>query len=388
MKQDELASNEPTGYDESRVAQLQPLREAIEKLPIPALRSRKISGILNALEMQIEDGGDSPEVNRLLRETLRLAIRHQVDEQQGQATLQAVDAFELAEAKRGDPAKAGVSPMVPPSKERMGELIQQGYKLLRSHRETEACDRWLEAWELVKQLARPEWRTTEEFDLAYRGHWELVFNWCQDLEAELGNAGIDNQLYHEHRLRYAREFLGRFPSEDANHYVNFMRAQGEALWELGRQAEAEEVYQSLVDRFPHEAWGYIGWADRYWLFHDSSKEYGKAEEIMKRALVRPNLNDRGDLLERLEDLYAEWGKPEEQAKVAAQRAEGVAKPKTGSLPAFLAKALGLPTGSSAPTGKSEATPTTKPGRNAPCWCGSGKKYKKCYLMADEKAGRR
>lgn len=232
----------------------------------------------------------------------------------------------------------------------MGELIQQGYKLLRSHRETEACDRWLEAWELVKQLARPEWRTTEEFDLAYRGHWELVFNWCQDLEAELGNAGIDNQLYHEHRLRYAREFLGRFPSEDANHYVNFMRAQGEALWWLGRQAEAEE--------------------------------------IMKRALVRPNLNDRGDLLERLEDLYAEWGKPEEQAKVAAQRAEGVAKPKTGSLPAFLAKALGLPTGSSAPTGKSEATPTTKPGRNAPCWSGSGKKYKKCHLMADEKAGRR
>lgn len=26
---------------------------------------------------------------------------------------------------------------------------------------------------------------------------------------------------------------------------------------------------------------------------------------------------------------------------------------------------------------------SKPRRNAPCWCGSGKKYKKCHLRADE-----
>ncbi|GAB4388495.1 MAG: hypothetical protein Kow0025_08120 [Thermodesulfovibrionales bacterium] len=31
----------------------------------------------------------------------------------------------------------------------------------------------------------------------------------------------------------------------------------------------------------------------------------------------------------------------------------------------------------------------KPGRNEACWCGSGKKYKKCHLPLDEKkqAGR-
>ena len=27
----------------------------------------------------------------------------------------------------------------------------------------------------------------------------------------------------------------------------------------------------------------------------------------------------------------------------------------------------------------------KPGRNDPCWCGSGKKYKKCHLGADRAA---
>src|SRR5947209_7281935 len=29
----------------------------------------------------------------------------------------------------------------------------------------------------------------------------------------------------------------------------------------------------------------------------------------------------------------------------------------------------------------------KPGRNDPCWCGSGKKYKKCHLASDEEAAR-
>ncbi|MBX0328567.1 SEC-C domain-containing protein [Oscillochloris sp. ZM17-4] len=27
-------------------------------------------------------------------------------------------------------------------------------------------------------------------------------------------------------------------------------------------------------------------------------------------------------------------------------------------------------------------PARKPGRNEPCWCGSGRKYKHCHLSAD------
>ena len=29
-------------------------------------------------------------------------------------------------------------------------------------------------------------------------------------------------------------------------------------------------------------------------------------------------------------------------------------------------------------------PHERPGRNDPCWCGSGRKYKKCHLEEDEK----
>jgi hypothetical protein len=35
----------------------------------------------------------------------------------------------------------------------------------------------------------------------------------------------------------------------------------------------------------------------------------------------------------------------------------------------------------------EPEPVVKPGRNDPCWCGSGKKYKKCHLQQDEESAR-
>ncbi len=60
-------TNIPGHYDETRVAQLQPIRDAIDALGLPVLRKRKLFGILNALTMQIEDGGDSPTVNRHLQ---------------------------------------------------------------------------------------------------------------------------------------------------------------------------------------------------------------------------------------------------------------------------------------------------------------------------------
>jgi SEC-C motif/Protein of unknown function (DUF2384) len=35
----------------------------------------------------------------------------------------------------------------------------------------------------------------------------------------------------------------------------------------------------------------------------------------------------------------------------------------------------------------DVEPPPKPGRNDPCWCGSGKKYKKCHMTSDEDAAR-
>lgn len=101
---------------------------------------------------------------------------------------------------------------------------------------------------------------------------------------------------------------------------------------------------------------------------DTQPEYELGETMLKLALIRPQLQDRGDVLERLAELYRAWGKPEEQACVVAQLAQLRQAQGRWSSPSAVAVA--------APASK------RKPGRNAPCWCGSGRKYKHCYLPAD------
>lgn len=262
----------------------------------------------------------------------------------------------------------------------LSSFISGGYRLIRHGRTAEGCDQWRLAWEVVKQLATADIRSTEAFDRQHRGLSERVFNWFQDFEMELGNAGLDDPRYHQLRVDYVREFLVRFPDESSLAYLNMRRAEADALWELDRRAEAETVFSALAERLPDEAWCYIGWADCYWLLDDSPKDYETAEAIMRRALERPNLLERADLLERLADLYDAWGKSAERDAIwVALEALQVRseRPREPTPPTSL-EAL--------PQEAPAAPPRQRLGRNDPCWCGSGRKYKRCHLRADQQGG--
>ena len=86
--------------DQARLNTFEPVDQAIEALNLPPLRFRKLNGILGALIMQIEDGGDSPEVNELLVKALRAAIIFQVGEAVAKPALEALARFEQSEALR------------------------------------------------------------------------------------------------------------------------------------------------------------------------------------------------------------------------------------------------------------------------------------------------
>jgi hypothetical protein len=312
-------TNIPDRYDQARLAHLKPVRQAVEALGLPPLRLRKLNGILGALEMQIEDGGDHPEVNELLIAALKAAVLHQVGERQGQPVLRALEAFTQAETERWRQVRAGTLPPITLTPvEQLDEHMQEGYTLLEKGQQTAACDQWLAAWEMVKQMTTSAMRTTDAFDAAYPQPLQSVSDWAMDFMFELHNAGMRQAVYHEHRLRYAAAFLKLFPGEDEDRYLEFRRAEGEALWSLGRIAEAEAVYQALVQKLPDKGWAYIGWADQYTLFRDRPKDYPRAEAILQQALARNKLEDREWVLDRLKGIYEKWSKPEQGADVAAQ----------------------------------------------------------------------
>ena len=365
-------SNEPVRYDQARVERLKLLEDEVERLNLPPLRLRKLRVLLGALEVQIEDGGDSPEVNALLIDALRAGVRHQVDDDAARPVLRAVDAFAKAEEQRWGQIRAGtLPPLVAPPEEQLDELMQAGYALEHTSQFAAASDTWLATWELIRQLAQPKMRTSSSFSRVYHT-MQPVDNWSVDVAYALGNAGVNNPAYYEHQLRFTREYLDQFPDEDPDRVLSMLRAQAEALWFLGRRAESEAVYAALVERLPDEGFGYIGWSDHYWLYGDSPQEYDTAAGILQRALTRPSLKDREHVLDRLAELYGKWGRPDAQAAVDAQRTPGESRRRRQR---------------SAPVAEPPqvAPPAKKPGRNDPCWCGSGNKYKRCHLDADARS---
>jgi len=188
--------------------------------------------------------------------------------------------------------------------EQIDELMQEGYDLLEAQRTAEACDVWRQVWEWLKDKVTPERNTIAALDKAFLG-FQSVSNWCQDFEMELGNAGLNEPKYCQLRTRYCREFLDTFTNVEWSIRGNFLRAEADAYWRLGEIETAEAHLEALIQEDPDWAWGYIDWSDLYWIFRDSPKDYAKGESILLRALARPHLQDRQDVLERQRDLRAE-----------------------------------------------------------------------------------
>lgn len=196
--------------------------------------------------------------------------------------------------------------------ERLNDMMQQGYDLLEQERKggartkvVEACNLWLEAWEHLKQRFTADMKTIEDTGRVFVGAEEL-FNWCQDLEIELLNAGLVDPALFEKRIRYCREFCDLFPDSDELLMCNMKRAEAEAHFALGRQEEGDRLFAELVARFPANPWGYIGWGDMYaWpLKNEGARDVEKAKRLYEMGL-QANVKDKQDILDRLKGLEEE-----------------------------------------------------------------------------------
>lgn len=188
--------------------------------------------------------------------------------------------------------------------EQIDALMQEGYTLLEEGRTAEACDAWWQVWEWLREKVTPKRKTIEALDADFRGT-QMVFNWCQDFEMELGNAGLDDPAYYRVRIRYCREFLETFDEIEPSIRDDFVVADAESYWRLGEDETAETKFEALIAAQPDWAWGYIDWSDLYWLYRNSPKDYARGEAILQRALARPDLEEREAVVERLEELRAE-----------------------------------------------------------------------------------
>ena len=255
------------------------------------------------------------------------------------------------------------------SMEKLDRKMQKGYKLLDENRLFEAIHVWWGAWDDIKYLMTQNGITDiDSFDDAFGGT-QSVYNWASDFEMELGNAAVEHETYCQQRIDFCKEYLERYRDPSELNAKGMKVAIAESYFQLGKADEGDKLFEQLVAKDPKWAWGWINWSDQYNLWPcNNNKQPDRAIENLKQGLAVPGLEDKWDMLDRLKDLYSELGRQDEAVKIDKEMNEiqstNRAIPDTGNIiKDFMVT--------------SPRVVLKKIGRNEPCPCGSGKKYKKC-----------
>ncbi len=281
-----------------------------------------------------------------------------------------------------------------PSFEALDDKMQSGYELRKSGA-VAACRAWLETWrDVLIILDKAGMQSIQEFDERFRGTQSL-FNWIQDLENELWNAGLEDRRFLNARTALCEEALRRFRSDDDLMTENWRRALAESYYELGEADKAEALYRGWLHLDPRWGWGWIGWSDCYRFTRTERRDWSRCEQILREGLSMADVRDRADIADRLADACEEQGRGEaavEYRRQAKRHAETVeVSQRVSSAGKVLRQktqvnigGAGLPLDETSNiaavvrrmSASSSAT-KQKVGRNEPCPCGSGKKFKKC-----------
>jgi len=189
------------------------------------------------------------------------------------------------------------------SSEQLDEMMQRGYDLKEEGRFKECCNLWLELWEHLKKRFTPDMSAIEDVDIRVFTGIQL-YNWCQDLDMELWNAGLEDTRFFRKRLEFCREFYRMFPDTDSLVIVNMKRGEANSYFFLYEIEKGEDSFKKLIEEFPESAWGYIDWGDIYCSFTLDDKvptDYDKAARIYRLGLDNAT-SDRDVILERLQRL--------------------------------------------------------------------------------------
>jgi tetratricopeptide (TPR) repeat protein len=249
------------------------------------------------------------------------------------------------------------------------EKIKRGYDYLVTNKAQRACDIWLEAWEEIKSiLADTGLKDINELQDKY--NWsEFLSNYVQDLEEELHNAGLEDKEYFRKRIKYCEEMLEVCGEESMLLIENTRRAIAESHFELGNEEECDRLFSMWLESDPDWCWGYIGWSDCYFFKKErTDADLEKAETIIAKALSQKGIRDRLYVVERAEEIYRAMGNNEKAAELEKEMTELKKKMTEAEEEGIIELEKSITAG---------PIKAEKIGRNSPCPCGSGKKYKKC-----------
>ena len=257
--------------------------------------------------------------------------------------------------------------------ELIDEWMQQGYSATD---QSAKCELWKQVWDgVLNIMQRASCRTIDEFDTAFGGT-QSVFNWVQDYETELLNQSQKVAATAQQRIELCEPVINGL-STNTLLTEYFQRSLAEAYFSLGEFERATALYERWLTDDPQWGWGWIDWSDNYFIFSPDAVEENPdfAIELLKRGLNVPNVRDRSDLLDRLASVLEDTGRVQEAQPYRDQIAAEVAERRSRTVSVPMATPGNARTATRVnPFG---SAPRGKVGRNEPCPCNSGRKFKKC-----------
>jgi len=193
------------------------------------------------------------------------------------------------------------------SVEMIDDSIQKGYEYIKQNNYKDGLERWTDAWTMIRGIVPSYITSVEEADeYLPEPLTQSICNWSQDFGMELGNGGGDDISFHYLRIRYCSEFCAIFPDSDELILHNMSRAEAESYASLGYMHVADNLFDELVEKYPDNVRGYVGWGDIY-LYHardsEDPSDYEHAEERYRWGLSRCDteadvIRDRLEWLEK------------------------------------------------------------------------------------------
>ena len=166
--------------------------------------------------------------------------------------------------------------------ESLDDKVQDGYRLLERD-EAAAARAWMRAWSDVLYLCDATGvRSIAEFDDRF-SMTQSLYNWSQDLQELLWNAGREDPGFLEARIAVCEEALRRFPHEDRLMMENRRRALAESRFEVGETDAADELFRTWLAADPRWGFGWVGWGYCHFAHAggDSPSDFVEAERILR-----------------------------------------------------------------------------------------------------------
>jgi hypothetical protein len=127
--------------------------------------------------------------------------------------------------------------------EMIDDFMQEGYKDIEKNNYWDGIEKWEKAWDMIISIVPPHITSVRDADKFIPGLTQFIYNWCQDFEVELGNAGTKDNSYYVKRIKYCQDFRRIFPHSDESIIKNMLRAEAESYTELGDTEAAKKLFQ-------------------------------------------------------------------------------------------------------------------------------------------------